>query len=89
MEFLFENDKCRFYENTMTKMLTERCSSTTLQDWPVLENYRVLIAEEKDGGSRIFVVANGNEIVYANTQSEAVAYWIDYTRYMEAWVLKR
>jgi hypothetical protein len=71
-EKVFENDVCIFYQNEMTKI-----ADVWIRDWGMKSVRCFLVVQKKDSSDKEYVLVDGNEIVYANTQYEAVGARID------------
>ena len=73
---VFENEKCKFYVNEMTKSLTDYARKEDLKG-ASLENCLVLLAENKKNKYRTYVILIDNEIVDDSTSFEGIACEID------------
>ena len=80
MKQVFENELCKFYENDITKILSEYCVKELTTNLPAMEGFDVLLAEHKSDGTKTYVLYHENTPVYQATQPEAIAAHIDMLR---------
>lgn len=70
MKKVGENDRCVFYQSAMSDSLGHLAAERGL-------GLTCLVAEQKDGGAREYVLVEGGEVAYANSSAEAVACRVD------------
>lgn len=75
-----ENDTHTFYVNDVTELLDNHCIRPFSNN-PKLRNCKVLIAEDKNTGTKTYVVFENGKPIYANTFSDAVAVFIEVERF--------
>ena len=79
-EFLFENDKCKFYANDNSKRLTSSCTDKSINSSKLL-GYKVYLVEKKSTGEEVYVLYNKNgEPVAADKQFIGLATIIEMLR---------
>ena len=82
-----ENDEFCFYTNYMTENIESWCSKQMTNNEPLLENYRVLIAEHKPTGFMSYVLFDDKgEPIYENTVAEQVCSHICMLRVKTRWL---
>lgn len=69
--FVAENDRCKFYQNSMTDRITDWAKEYGFND------LRCIIAEQKSDKSRNFLLLRGQEVIFDHTKAEDVAVHID------------
>ena len=82
-KFIGENEHCKFYYNCMCESLEKECTGW-LNDLPPLENHRVFIAEDKDCGTKNYVLFNEKgEPIKSNYAVDSLAIDIELLRFLK------
>ena len=58
-EFLFENNKCKFYADKNSKRLTDSCTDKSIHSSKLL-NHKVYLVEKKSTGEEAYVLYDKN-----------------------------
>lgn len=82
-KFIGENEHCKFYYNSMCESLENHCVCW-FNDLPPLENYKVFITEDKNEGTKHYVLFNeSGEPIKERTGIDSMAIDIEMLRFLK------